>query len=101
MSAQFFAETILLARDRTAGAFRNMQRNANNASIAVRGVQRAGENLRGMGNTVSAGVSAPMIAAGANSLRMATNFDDAMNTTQSKLLITTKAMTPMRDMEKT
>ncbi len=100
MSIKFAAETILTARDNTSGVFAAMSRNAKTAAGHVRGLTKAAANLKGLGSTMMAGVSAPLAAMGTNALRMATNFDAAMNTTQSKLLITASEMTPLRDMAK-
>ena len=100
MSIKFVASTILTAKDNTKGAFAAMARNAKNAEMAVRRVTLAGRDLKDMGKDMSGFVSAPVAALGANALSMATSFEGAMNTVQSKLLITKDAMKDLRDQAK-
>ena len=100
MSIKFVASTILTAKDNTKGAFAAMARNAKNAEMAVRRVTLAGRDLKDMGKNMSGFVSAPVAALGANALSMATSFEGAMNTVQSKLLITKDAMKDLRDQAK-
>ena len=49
MSLKFVTETVLTAKDQTAGAFRAMQRNAERAAKSVVGLQQVGTKMRDIG----------------------------------------------------
>ena len=100
MSIKFVASTLLTAKDSTRSVFATMAKNAKRAEGSIQSLKNAGDSLQSMGNTMTAKVSTPMAGLGVNALRMATNFGASMNNVQAKLLITSKAMKPLRDQAK-
>ena len=77
MSIKFVTETVLTAKDKTKGVFYNMAKNARNASMAVRGINKAGKNLKSMGKSMTAGVTVPIAGAGVAMTNVARNWENA------------------------
>lgn len=100
MSVRFVTSTVFEADDRTKGAFAQMQRNAQKTARSMRGVRKAGEKMSGFGKKMSAGLSVPIAAFSANSVRMAANFDSAMNAVEAKTGETGDQLQRMRELAK-
>ena len=100
MNTSFVTSTTYKVFDKSKGAFRAMHRNAREATRSFRQLKVAGRGVEKMGRSMSMSISAPMIAAGANSVRMAADFDGAMNQVRAKLMIGKEAAKELRDQAK-
>ena len=97
MSVTFVTSTVLQAVDKASAPLKKMRSNAQRLERQFRAVKIAARGMSDAGRTITTRFSAPVAGLGLNSIRMAANFDNAMNTVQSKLLISTKAMQVLRD----
>jgi|GEM_PF-5623253 len=97
MSVNFATKTTIRAIDHASKPLLKIQKQAAALQRSFRNVNKAASGLRGVGRRIMMGIGMPAVVAGANTLRMAADFDEAMNTTQSKLLISKKAMKKLRD----